>query len=67
MTPDLPYSAIDVDGCRDPSLKSLYEWGQDFLEQAALNNTYAEVTPSGEGIRLWGLTAKDTPTTTLTC
>jgi primase-polymerase (primpol)-like protein len=59
LTPDLTYAAIDVDGCRDPNLKSLYEWGQDFLEQAALNDTYAEVTPSGEGIRLWGITQGD--------
>jgi hypothetical protein len=60
LTPDLSYAAIDVDGCRYPDLKYLAEWGQDFLEQAVRCETYAEVTPSGEGIRIWGLTEAET-------
>jgi hypothetical protein len=56
LTPDMPYAAIDVDGCRDVQTGSLLEWGQDFLEHATLAGTYAEITPSGSGIRIWGLT-----------
>jgi primase-polymerase (primpol)-like protein len=56
ITPDAPYAAIDVDGCRDLDTSSLHEWGQNFLEQAVHAKTYAEVTPSGQGIRIWGLT-----------
>jgi RecA-family ATPase len=56
LTPEIPYAAIDVDGCRDVQTGSLLEWGQDFLERATLAGTYAEITPSGSGIRIWGLT-----------
>src|SRR5262249_34202792 len=37
---------------------SIDVWAQNFMQAAV--NTYQEVTPSGEGIRIWGLTAGDT-------
>jgi len=46
---------IDIDHCRDPDSHSIEAWAQNFLGVAC--HTYAEVTPSGAGIRIWGLTA----------
>ena len=37
---------------------SIDVWAQNFLDVA--RHTYAEVTPSGEGCRIWGLTGDDT-------
>src|SRR5262249_707965 len=54
LTKDDPYGAIDLDYCRD-KLWSIDVWAQNFMEAAV--NTYQEVTPSGEGIRIWGLAA----------
>ena len=47
-----PLAAIDVDHCRDRSSGGLDDWAQSLLAQAG--NAYAEVTPSGSGIRIWG-------------
>jgi hypothetical protein len=51
LTKDDPFGAIDLDHCRD-KLCSIDVWAQNFM-QAAIN-TYQEVTPSGEGVRIWG-------------
>jgi AAA domain len=53
-----PFAAIDLDHCRDPDTRSIDVWAQNFLDVA--RHTYAEVTPSGEGCRIWGLTGPDT-------
>jgi hypothetical protein len=52
LTNDDPFGAIDLDHCRD-KVCSIDKWAQNFMQAAV--NTYQEVTPSGEGIRIWGL------------
>jgi primase-polymerase (primpol)-like protein len=49
-----PYAAIDLDSCRCLHTHSIDMWAQNFLE--AGRNSYSEVTPSGTGCRIWGLT-----------
>ena len=53
-----PFAAIDLDHCRHPDTHSIDVWAQNFLDVA--RHTYAEVTPSGEGCRIWGLTGDNT-------
>jgi AAA domain len=53
-----PFTAFDLDHCRNPRTHSLDIWSQNFLD--VTRATYAEVTPSGDGIRIWGLTADGT-------
>ena len=53
-----PFAAIDLDHCRHPDTRSIDVWAQNFLDAA--RHTYAEVTPSGDGCRIWGLTGDDT-------
>jgi hypothetical protein len=56
LTKDDPFGAIDLDHCRD-KLCSIDVWAQNFMQAAV--GTYQEVTPSGEGIRIWGLAKGD--------
>src|SRR5262249_48319300 len=56
LTTDDPFGAIDLDHCRN-KLCSIDVWAQNFMQAAV--NTYQEVTPSGEGVRIWGLTEGD--------
>ena len=58
MTEADPFAAIDLDHCRHPDTHSIDVWAQNFLDVA--RHTYAEVTPSGAGCRIWGLTGDDT-------
>ena len=58
LTADDPFIAIDLDHCRNPKTHSIDFWAQNYLDTT--RNTYGEVTPSGDGIRIWGLTADDT-------
>jgi primase-polymerase (primpol)-like protein len=44
--------AFDVDGCRDLETRQLHPWAVALTERA---NSYAEVTPSGTGIRIIGI------------
>ena len=53
-----PFAAIDLDHCRHPDTHSIDVWAQNFLDVA--RHTYAEVTPSGAGCRIWGLTDSNT-------
>jgi hypothetical protein len=53
-----PFAAIDLDHCRLADTHSIDVWAQNFLDVA--RHTYAEVTPSGEGCRIWGLTGDGT-------
>lgn len=41
---------IDLDGCRDPQSGAVADWARQAI--AALD-TYAEVSPSGTGVKLW--------------
>ena len=56
LTKDDPFAAIDLDHCCD-KLCSIDTWAQNFMQAAV--DTYQEVTPSGEGIRIWGLAEGD--------
>jgi len=49
-----PFGAIDLDHCRCTTTNSIDVWAQNYLQAAV--NTYQEVTPSGEGVRIWGFT-----------
>jgi hypothetical protein len=53
-----PFAAIDLDHCRRPDTHSIDVWAQNLLDVS--RHTYAEVTPSGEGCRIWGLTGDST-------
>jgi primase-polymerase (primpol)-like protein len=52
LTKEEPLAAIDVDHCRERESGNLDEWAQALLARAG--NAYAEITPSGSGIRFWG-------------
>lgn len=44
------FTGIDLDNCRDPETEELAPWAEAVI---ALAETYAEVSPSGKGIRLF--------------
>jgi len=49
LTEDDDYTGIDLDKCRDPATGQIEPWAQAILDLA---ETYAEVSPSGTGIRM---------------
>src|SRR5262249_36302776 len=51
-------SAIDIDHCRNATTGELHLWA---TEQIGLSNSYAEVTPSNEGVRIIGLSNGGNP------
>ena len=53
LTKNDPFGAIDLDHCRCTITNSIDVWAQNYL-QAAINS-YQEITPSGEGVRIWGV------------
>jgi hypothetical protein len=53
LTENDPFAAIDLDHCRDIRTCSIDVWAQNFLD--AGRYSYSEVTPSGNGCRIWGL------------
>ncbi len=46
-----PYSGVDLDHCRDPETGVVKEWAQDLID-AASDEGYVEVSPSGTGIHI---------------
>ena len=50
LGPDDDIIGIDLDKCRDPSSGALETWAADIID---LGETYAEVSPSGSGVRLF--------------
>jgi hypothetical protein len=56
LTADDPYGAVDLDHCLDQNA-SIDKWAQNFLQAA--HASYQEVTPSGEGVRIWGVANGD--------
>ena len=60
LTPDGNIAAIDLDNCRDPDTGSIDPWAQQFIERAEKAGAYLEISPSGCGIHIWGLTAEGT-------
>src|SRR6516164_9348849 len=55
LTKGDPFGAIDLDRCRCLVTHSIDIWAQNYLQAAV--HTYQEITPSGEGVRIWGLAA----------
>jgi primase-polymerase (primpol)-like protein len=53
LTKEDPFGAFDLDHCRCTVTHSIDIWAQNFLDVA--RDTYQKVTPSGEGVRIWGL------------
>ncbi len=53
LTENDPFAAIDIDNCRHLTTHSIDLWAQLFMQFAV--TSYQEVTPSGEGVRIWGL------------
>jgi RecA-family ATPase len=52
-------SAIDIDDCRNATTGELHPWA---AEQITRSNSYVEVTPSNEGVRIVGLSSDGTTT-----
>ena len=60
LTKDGEIVAIDLDNCRDPDTSSIDHWAQQFIERAKKAGAYIEISPSGTGIHIWGLTGDGT-------
>jgi len=45
-----PYTGIDLDHCRDAETGEIQAWAQTIIGRF---NSYTEVTPSQEGVRIW--------------
>jgi hypothetical protein len=58
LTPEDPFAAIDIDHVRDPITGTIENWAQHLLNKAS--HTYAEISPSGTGLRIWGTASGDT-------
>jgi hypothetical protein len=53
LTEDDPFAAADLDDCRSTRTSAITkDWAASLLEQT---QSYREITPSGEGFRIWGL------------
>jgi hypothetical protein len=50
-----PFTAIDIDHCRDPQTGEIAVWAQEIITRV---NSYTEISPSGSGIRIF-VTAGD--------
>lgn len=50
LTADDDITGADLDKCRDPETGEIDEWARDIV---ALGETYVEISPSGEGLRLF--------------
>jgi hypothetical protein len=48
VTPDDPFLGVDLDGCRTDG--AVEPWAQAIVDRL---DSYAEVTPSGTGLRVW--------------
>jgi len=52
FTANDPFAGLDLDDCRDPATSELTGFATDLLRQL---NTYAEVSPSGTGVKAFGI------------
>ncbi len=59
FAPDDPFAGVDLDGCRDAQTGELADWASD---QIAALDTYAEVSPSGTGVKLFAVGKSPLPT-----
>ena len=46
------FAALDLDHCRDPKSGDLEPWAGELIARA---DSYTEITPSGEGVRILGI------------
>src|SRR5262249_60537809 len=53
LTPEDELGAADIDHVRDPATGTVLDWAQRLLDQAG--HTYTEISPSGTGLRIWGM------------
>jgi hypothetical protein len=53
LTEDCPIAGYDLDDCRDPKTGEFDPWAREILDRA---ETYAELSPSGTGVRIFTLT-----------
>jgi hypothetical protein len=51
FAPDDGLFGLDLDGCRDPETGVISDWAQSILNDV---NSYAEVSPSGTGVKIFG-------------
>jgi hypothetical protein len=58
LTPEDPFAAIDIDHVRDPITGTIETWAQRFLDKTS--HSYAEISPSGTGLRIWGTASGET-------
>ena len=49
---DTEHVFLDLDNCRDPATGAIADWAMRLVEEC---DSYAEVTPSGRGLRIIGL------------
>ena len=54
-----PFCGVDLDGCRDPETGTVAEWAREIIVEL---DTYAEVSPSHTGVKLFGIGALPTGT-----
>ena len=47
-----PFVGVDLDGCRDPETGIVSEWAREVILKL---DTYAEVSPSATGVKLFGV------------
>jgi hypothetical protein len=59
LAPGDPFAALDIDRVRDPVSGSVVDWAQRLIDQAGCS--YVEISPSGCGLRIWGLTTGGEP------
>jgi hypothetical protein len=53
LTENDPFAAADLDDCRSTRTNAITkDWAANLLDQT---QSYREITPSGEGFRIWGL------------
>jgi primase-polymerase (primpol)-like protein len=50
LTPDDPYSVIDLDSCRDPETGEIEPAAAEVVR---LLDSYTEISPSGKGLHVW--------------
>jgi primase-polymerase (primpol)-like protein len=50
VTPDDPYVGIDVDDCRNALTGEIAPWVLNWISRF---DSYTEVSPSGQGVRIW--------------
>lgn len=46
------FFGVDLDGCRNPETGEITHWGQEWIRRFA---SYAEVSPSGTGVKIYGI------------